>query len=222
MFLDERGTDDDSFYYVGGVVARSQEVPALATWVRQFKAKVRPQYDPNEWYVKGSGEWIAPDGTKRKDSKEEAFVRWERFADELNTLTVPYSIHAAIVLRQKYRERFEPPLDKKLKRETIFRAALLPVLLSATYRHPAGVELFVDHVENDQADAVAWAFDSVNRSLEQVGALFRVESAHNVAKDDRSSDTAQVLQLVDILAYALSRFVVPSGKLSSILTDFEQ
>jgi hypothetical protein len=191
-YLDERGTDEEAFYYVGGVACSPAAVASLATWTREFKDRLRPGKDPNSWYVKGSGEWLDQAG-KHKENRDEAFARWELFAEAIQSLTAAYTVHVCIVRRKRLISRFAGTNANvaQLKR-AILRTALVPTLLSLRLTGADEAELYIDRIEDNQAEAFAWSFETINQICLAEGLPFRLARATNVPKDDFASDVASL------------------------------
>lgn len=219
-FLDERGTDAFDFYFLGGVALAPPDVHSLAEWVREFKRALHPEYDPNEWYMKGSGQSIYR-GRRQDDTRQQAFDRWVAWAQRIEHLAVRYSFHATLVLPRKLIGRAGTrPMQRPEQVDCVFKAAMVATLAGLSLRGGRTVDLFVDRVEGAQRDAVMWGVEAINQAAQAEAGLVGVDAVEEVAKDECASDAAHILQFVDMNIYALSRFILPSG--SNILADFER
>ena len=156
IFLDERGIDGDSYYFLGGVVLDTSQVSEMADLVRNFKGRLRPEIDPNEWYLKGSGDWVYR-GSKNSESKEGAFQRWELWAEHAEKIRTRYTIHATLVLPQKFFARAENKhIGSKERRITVLKAGMLATLLNLDLHKPTDISVWMDRVEGVQAQALDW------------------------------------------------------------------
>lgn len=222
LFLDERGAEVERFYFLGGVALSAEGVREVASWVRAFKRTLRPEVDADSWYLKGSGEWVYH-GVKNAELREEAFRRWELWADHLEELRVAYRVHATLVLPDKFLASPDNKLvGRKERRAAVLQAGMLATLLSLEPHEPGSITLWIDRVEGAQGDALKWGTSYMNDVARQHGLSISINSVSEVPKSDTSSDESQILQLVDMHIYALSRFILPSAPEFFILANFER
>ena len=77
FYIDERYgfKANPRHYFVSGISLVDSEKHKIVDFVRQFKKSLRPELNPDEWFLKGSGEWIY-NNQKYRETFEEACKRW--------------------------------------------------------------------------------------------------------------------------------------------------
>jgi hypothetical protein len=229
LFLDERiswqeTSDPSSFYFLGGISLLADNVSLVASWVRDFKRDLRPHLDPNEWYLKGSGKWLKKGESQEfSETRDEAFARWELWSENIAKLRIPYTINAVLVLPSKvFGGRDNRLTERAAQLGAVLNGSMFAILLSLLPLQPTDLEIWIDHVEGPQYDALRWGTEAVQQVAILHDLPLNIIAVEEVTKTDMSSDESQVLQLVDMHIYALSRFILPSGDESFILADFER
>jgi hypothetical protein len=227
IFLDERSDWRNTpgitlFYFLGGVSLPTDQVATMAQWVRMFKKALRPDLDPNLWYLKGSGAW-RQEGVAQElsETRPEAFRRWECWSEHIQQLSVNYAIHATLALPAKIFSDLEIKPTAQ-QQEAVLKESMQAVLQSLLLHNLTAVRIWIDYVEGLQREGLRYGVQTLQQIAEEHNLPVVVESVEIVPKTDLASDESHILQFVDMHIYALSRFILPSGDKPFVLADFER
>lgn len=205
LYIDERFIG--SMTFIGGVLVDNSCVPAIADFVKHVKSEFRPELEPAEWLIKGSGDWIQ--GSKQhKESKMEAITRWILWSRALEKHKLSFDFHSATVLNKKYDFKSKNKRDKNIEK---FEVLFDSIFTSLKAYHDAKIRVVTDNVEGAQK----LAFD---RSIEKAKSHMKIDG-QILKKDDYASLDSCLMQFVDMNIYPMSRFLMPQN--NNILMDFE-
>jgi hypothetical protein len=224
IYVDERlGTDTGGFYFLGGIAVDDHARSEIAHFIRTLKLRLMPDIDPHHWYLKADGKHLAG-GQVAEDSKDQAFARWEAFSELLPYLeNTAYSIHTVTILQTPFRRR--PELvglrhEQQVERE--MTVAIGTLLMTLMFKGGQDWAVVTDSVDGRALTAFQAGTQFVRELGESGQSPVKVASVEIVPKTDLCSDDSRVLQFVDSVIYALSRFIIPAGARKSILAEFER
>lgn len=221
LYLDERGGLDQPYYFFGGITLAPESVAGIAAFVRRLKRSIRSDIEADEWYLKGSGKHLVR-GVEQADDREAAFRRWNIVAEMMPALDVPWTLHAATVLTDKFREHPDVrSLARADQRTRLYEVGAGTALTALSVHGPNDWNVYIDNVEGAQHAAFDLGVEAARLLHRREGLPAKVVRAVVVPKDDYASETAQILQFVDTVIYAVSRFILPEGTAASILANFE-
>ncbi|MBB1295098.1 hypothetical protein H5200_06870 [Pseudoalteromonas sp. SG43-7] len=205
LYIDERFIK--SMTFVGGVLVDNSFVSAIAGFVKQFKYKFRPELEPEEWLIKGSGNWIHDD-QEFKESKMEALTRWILWSKALEKHKLNFDFHSATVLNKKYNFKSRNKRDKNIEK---FEVLFDSIFSSLKAYHNAKITVITDNIEGAQKLAFYKSIEKAKLHYEINGQILK--------KDDYGSFDSCLMQFVDMNIYPMSRFLMPQN--NNILMDFE-
>ncbi|AVT49761.1 hypothetical protein [Shewanella baltica] len=209
LYLDER--ENDKYLYIGGCLVNRVSSPTLVQPFLNFKNYYRPELNPKDWYMKGSGEWLIK-GSKFAESKDEAFTKWILWTKFLKILKTPYAFHSITIDKIKFSHKEKSNKNKNIE---LYREAYLALLKTLEIQRYSKISIVTDNIEGAQFKGYLEAVEQSDSILEN-----KIIGKSPVSKSDFFSEHSCWLQFVDMQIYALSRFIYPSGH--NVLMNFEK
>lgn len=207
LYLDERF--DKQFTFIGGSLFDDRVIENTANFVLEFKNKFRPEMQPNEWMLKGSGKWIYLD-KEITESKFEALTRWVLWAKSINLADLNFDFHSVTLLNKKYQYKSKNKRDKNIEK---FEVLFDEIFDSLKVHKNARIRIVTDNMKGAQ-------LAGFENSCEKYKEKLNISGVSIIEKQDFSSQESLLLQFVDMQIYAMSRYIVPSN--GNILMDFEE
>ena len=211
LFIDERDLNNGKAFFLGGVLLSQMEITQISNFIINFKKLFRPETNPEDWFIKGSGIWLDNQDISHYETEEEALTRWILWAKEIIKLRASYTIHSSTTLREKIQYTHRKRKKKKSEYYKITFESLLDTLMQHQY---ANITIVTDNIEGGQKKA----FDEV---LENYTGKINVEELLIIKKENFNSEFSNILQFVDMQIYAISRFIMPTDS-GNILMGFEE
>jgi len=209
LYLDERESNEHLF--IGGTLVLDDESSDMTVPLNQYKTLFRPEHQPTEWFLKGSGKWLLNDD-ELEESSDEALTRWILWAKFLKSFDVFYQFHSVSVNKETITYESTSRSRRNVERYQRAYEALFRTLEQQRF---CKIKVVTDNVEGAQLTGLQRAIDESDSYLDK-----KIQLLPPIAKTDRSSNHSAWLQFVDMQIYALSRFIFPSGQ--NVLMDFEK